>query len=245
MKLLPRSYRYHFKTIDSTSSYLKREYKSLKNFTFVSSDYQTKGRGRNTRSWISDKNTNLLFSLLLKEEHLVNNFSSLSILSAISVIKVLERIGVQNLSLKWPNDVFVNDKKVSGILLEGISENGALDAIIIGIGINVNQTNFDEGLLVNPTSVNIELNKKINLKTFKGKIYKQLLKDITNFINGDNKYITLAKAYNYLKDKEVYVSINNERAKVKVLDINEDNSLKVLFNDKIHNLISDEVTFHL
>ena len=245
MKLLPRSYRYHFESIDSTSSYLKREYKSLKNFTFVSSDYQTMGRGRNTRSWISDKNTNLLFSLLIKEESLVNNFASLSILSAISVIKVLEHIGVRNLSLKWPNDVFVNDKKVSGILLEGISENGALDAIIIGIGINVNQTNFDEGLLINPTSVNIELNKKINLKSFKGKIFKQLLKDITNFINGDNEYITLAKAYNYLKDKEVYASINNERVKVKILDINEDNSLKVLFNDKIHNLISDEVTFHL
>ena len=146
MKLLPRSYRYHFKTIDSTSSYLKREYKSLKNFTFVSSDFQTKGRGRNTRSWISDKNTNLLFSFLLKEEKLVDNFASISILSALSVIKVLVKMKINNVSLKWPNDVFINDSKVAGILLEGISENNKLDAVIVGIGINVNQTDFDNNL---------------------------------------------------------------------------------------------------
>lgn len=245
MKLLPRSYRYHFKTIDSTSSYLKREYKSLKNFTFVSSDFQTKGRGRNTRSWISDKNTNLLFSFLLKEEELVDNFTSISILSALSVIKVLVKMKINNVSLKWPNDVFINDSKVAGILLEGISENNKLDAVIVGIGINVNQTDFDNNLLINPTSVKKEINKKVNLNKFKRKIYQQILKDICDFKKKKHYHISLARSYNYLKDKEVYASINNKRVLVKVLDINEDNSLKVLFTDKIHNLISDEVTFHL
>ena len=55
----------------------------------------------------------------------------------------------------------------------------------------------------------------------------------------------MARSYNYLKDKEVYASINNKRVLVKVLDINEDNSLKVIFDGNVMNLISDEVTFHL
>lgn len=245
MKLLSRSHRYHFKEIDSTNAYIKREYKSLRDFTFVSSEYQTMGRGRNTRSWISDRNTNLLFSLFLKDEHLVKNFTSLSLLSAVSVINVLKSYNIKNVSLKWPNDVFINDKKVAGILLEGISEDNHLSSLIIGIGINVNQKTFDDNLLINPTSISNELNKKINLKIFKNKIYKSIKKQLALFKSNKSDYLCVARQLNYLRDKEVYAYINNKKTKVKVIDINEDNTLKVLSDDKIINVMSDEITFHL
>lgn len=245
MKLLSRSHRYHFKEIDSTNAYIKREYKSLRHFTFVSSEYQTMGRGRNTRSWISDKNTNLLFSLFLKDEYLVKNFTSLSILSAVSVINVLKSYNIKNVSLKWPNDVFINDKKVAGILLEGISEDNHLSSLIIGIGINVNQKIFDDNLLINPTSIANELDREINLKIFKNKIYKSIKKQIALFKLNKSDYLCVARQLNYLKDKEVYAYINNKKTKVKVIDINDDNTLKVLSDDKIINVMSDEITFHL
>lgn len=245
MKLLSRPHRYHFKEIDSTNAYIKREYKSLRDFTFVSSEYQTMGRGRNTRSWISDRNTNLLFSLFLKDEYLVKNFTSLSILSAVSVINVLKSYNIKNISLKWPNDVFINDKKVAGILLEGISEDNHLSSLIIGIGINVNQKTFDDNLLINPTSISNELNKKINLKLFKNRIYKSIKKQLALFRVNKSDYLCVARQLNYLKDKEVYAYINNKKTKVKVIDINEDNTLKVMSENKIINVMSDEITFHL
>ena len=79
----------HFETIDSTNTYLKENYEKLDNFTFVSADFQSAGRGRNNRNWKSEKGENLLFSLLIKDKALIDKFSSLSVISAFSIIKAL------------------------------------------------------------------------------------------------------------------------------------------------------------
>jgi BirA family biotin operon repressor/biotin-[acetyl-CoA-carboxylase] ligase len=88
---------------------------------------------------------------------------------------VLERFNVKGLSIKWPNDVYVFDKKICGILLEGCSTDNQITDIIIGIGINVNQTEFSGEYNVPPTSMAIELNKKTNLSKLKRKIYKHFI----------------------------------------------------------------------
>ena len=79
-----------FEAIDSTNTYLKHNHNNLEDFTFVSAKYQSKGRGRGSRVWKSENGTNLLFSLLIKEESLINKFKDISIISAYSLIQVLE-----------------------------------------------------------------------------------------------------------------------------------------------------------
>ncbi len=234
----------HFKQINSTTTFLKCSRHLYRNFTFVSADYQTDGHGRFNRAWHSNKGENLLFSLLINDKELLDKYSSLSICSAVSVFKMLKKLGVKGISIKWPNDVYVLDKKICGILLEGVSTDNQITDIIVGIGINVNQTDFYGDYNTPPTSIALELNKKINLSSLKRKIYSQIKKDIKS-LDHCNDYLLIARENNYLKGKQVYAEINGKKSPITVVDIADDNSLVCNINGKIKNIFSGEITFHL
>ena len=234
----------HFREINSTTTFLKCSRHLYRNFTFVSSDFQTDGHGRFGRAWNSNKGQNLLFSLLIKDKKLIENYSSLSLCSAVSVFKVLESFNIKGLSIKWPNDVYVFDKKICGILLEGCSTDNQMTDIIIGIGINVNQENFEGEFLTSPTSCFLETGKKINLSKLKRKIYSQIKKDF-NSIKGKSDYLKIARENNYLKEKKVFAEINGKKLPIKVVDIADDNSLIYEYNGEKKRIFSGEITFHI
>lgn len=230
----------HFETIDSTNTYLKENYEKLDNFTFVSADFQSAGRGRNNRNWKSEKGENLLFSLLIKDKALIDKFSSLSVISAFSIIKALN---LEHLSIKWPNDIYYKDSKLCGILLEAVTRN-EIECLIIGIGLNVNQREFVGEYKRAPTSLYQITNQTQDMKIIKDKIFNQLYNDFMKVKEGYDFYNDI-KEYDYLKDREVYAEIDNEVKRIKVIGIDSDYSLKVLKDNKTYNLSSGEVTFHL
>ena len=123
----------HFEEIDSTNNYLKNSYQLLDNFTFVTADYQSKGKGRNDRVWESSKGLNITFSILIKDSKLLEVSTILSLMTAVELAKLLDRYGIDNVSIKWPNDVYVNCKKIAGILLEGNVPN----YVVVGVGLNL------------------------------------------------------------------------------------------------------------
>lgn len=230
----------HFETIDSTNTYLKENYEKLDNFTFVSADFQSAGRGRNNRNWKSEKGENLLFSLLIKDKALIDKFSSLSVISAFSIIKALN---LEHLSIKWPNDIYYKDSKLCGILLEAVTRN-EIECLIIGIGLNVNQREFVGEYKRTPTSLYQITYQTQDMKIIKDKIFNQLYNDFMKVKEGYDFYNDI-KEYDYLKDREVYAEINNEVKQIKVLGIDSDYSLKVKQDNKTCNLSSGEITFHL
>lgn len=243
MKCLKR--KFHFNELDSTSAFLKRGRFSLRNFTFVSCDFQTDGHGRLGRTWVSPKNENLMFSVLIKDKDLIENFSSLSLCSAVSILKVLQKLSLNNVSIKWPNDVYVNGKKICGILLESVADNNQMSNVIVGIGLNVNTTEFVGEFITSPTSIALESEFYCKVKKIKSLVYKQIKKDFTNLKKGKSDYLSIAKEHNYLKGKTVFAEINNKKTEIKVLDINEDNSLLCEINGQKQNIFSGEITFHL
>ena len=230
----------HFETIDSTNTYLKKNYEKLDNFTFVSADFQSAGRGRNNRNWKSEKGENLLFSLLIKDKTLIDKFSSLSVISAFSIIKALN---LEYLSIKWPNDIYYKDSKLCGILLEAVTRN-EIECLIIGIGLNVNQREFVGEYKRTPTSLYQITNQTQDMRILKDKVFNQLYNDFMKVKEGYDFYNDI-KEYDYLKDREVYAETNNVVNQIKVLGIDSDYSLKVLQDNKTYNLSSGEVTFHL
>lgn len=229
----------HFESIDSTNNYLKQHYKELKNFTFVSADYQTNGKGRNEREWKSENGKNLLFSLLLLDKQLFNHYKELSIITAYSIIKVLENIGIKDLKIKWPNDVYANNKKIAGILLESVST-GDIECIIVGIGINVNQNIFDGEYRVEPTSIYEQIKKECDIEKLKENIYKTLINNIES-LKTNNNIFHLIESYDYLKGKEAYAQINNSKEKINIIGIQEDLSLLIEYNNKLININSGEI----
>ena len=211
----------HFQEIDSTNTYLKNNYQTLDNFTFVSADYQSQGRGRNERVWISEPGENLMFSFLIKEKELLDKAPIISLLVAIEVAKFLETYKIKDVSIKWPNDVLIGDKKVCGILAEGQSP----DYLVVGVGLNVNQTAFPDDLRRPATSLLIELDKSISLDELKPSLFDQIINSLSN-LDIKSSLIYFRK-HNYLKYKRISTSINDEIVIGRVADINDNFSLKV------------------
>ena len=233
----------HLSSIDSTNTYLKENYEKLDNYTFVSTDEQTNGRGRNSRVWKSENGKNLLFSLLILDRKLIEDFKEISILSAYSIIQVLEKLGINNLSIKWPNDIYYKDKKICGILLEAVTKS-KMECLIVGVGLNVNQKEFNDEYLTTPTSIMNVTNKEIDINQLKEDIYNQLINNLEAKKNNKDFYEEISK-YDYLKNKEAYALIENNKTRIKVIGINKDYSLNIEYENKVQDIESGEISFHI
>lgn len=236
---------YHFKQLDSSSTFIKRRRSFLKNLTFVSCEYQTEGHGRLGRTWHSTKGENLLFSFLIKDIKLVNKLSGLSCLIGVCVLKTLNKLNITNAKVKWPNDVYVGDKKIAGILLESFLGGSETPTVIVGVGINVNQNIFNGDYLVPPTSLNAETNKIYKIKKVKKIVYKTIKKELALYKKNKSDYLKFANQNNYLLNKSVFAEINGKKENVIVKNINEDNTLNVVTNDTSLKIFTGEITFHV
>jgi BirA family biotin operon repressor/biotin-[acetyl-CoA-carboxylase] ligase len=149
-------------TLSSTNSYLLNSEKKYSDGTTLLAEFQENGRGRIQRPWQSTKGQNLTFSILLnkKLEKYVPNHINLA--ASLAVSQSIEHLYQLKTDLKWPNDVLIDKKKVSGILLESKSKGSSLEKIVIGIGINVNQTKFDGEFNIQPTSIKYEMRQIVN-----------------------------------------------------------------------------------
>ena len=132
--------------IDSTNDFLKAMAANgdTPNFTVVTAENQTKGKGQMGAVWNSEIGKNLIMSVLIKEvlSHIADVFD-LNIVVALSVIDVLQKQEIPDLAIKWPNDIMSANKKIGGILIENsIKSDGSIDSVA-GLGLNVNQTNFE------------------------------------------------------------------------------------------------------
>ncbi len=225
----------HFQEIDSTNIYLKNTYKLLSNFTFVSTDYQSHGKGRNDRTWSSEPGENLMFSFLVKDENLLKQSPIISLLSAVEVAKVLETYKIKHVSIKWPNDVLINDKKVCGILAEGQLP----DYMVVGIGLNVNQKKFPEGLRRPATSLCLEHKKDIDIEELKEKLFPQLVDSLTNL--DLDKSLDYFRKHNYLLNKRVKAIVNNQTFIGEVVGIDDSFCLQVVTHGMLLHIDSGEI----
>ena len=133
--------------IDSTNDFLKSlsSQDELDNFTVVTAENQTKGKGQMGAKWQSESGKNLIMSVLVKDFVFDNEqVFNLSIIVSLSVIEVLKSLNIPNLSIKWPNDIMSYNKKIGGILIENTLKSDGRIVSVVGLGLNVNQTNFDE-----------------------------------------------------------------------------------------------------
>jgi len=132
--------------IDSTNDFLKSlaSQDELDNFTIVTAENQTKGKGQMGSKWQSESGKNLIMSVLVKD-FLYDNEKvfDLSVVVSLAVTAALKSLNIPDLCIKWPNDIMSYNKKVGGILIENTIKSDGRIVSVVGIGLNVNQTNFD------------------------------------------------------------------------------------------------------
>lgn len=148
---------------DSTNSYLRAlsTRNALVDYTIVTANHQTKGRGQRGTNWESESGKNLMFSVFKDVSFIKfrDNYY-ISIVTTLALIKTLQQFLIPKLRIKWPNDILSEDKKICGILIENIVKQHTFGGTIIGIGLNVNQTQFEN--LPNATSLQLIAGKPFN-----------------------------------------------------------------------------------
>ncbi len=130
--------------VTSTNDFLKKmaDSQPTENFTVVTAESQTHGRGQMGAQWISEKGKNLIMSILIKDFVRIEDIFNLNVAVALAVISVLEKYDIPQIAIKWPNDIMAGSKKVGGILIENTVKSDGTIVSIAGIGLNVNQTDF-------------------------------------------------------------------------------------------------------
>lgn len=133
-------------TIDSTNSFLKQQTKQtfVANFTLVHAVEQTAGRGQMGATWLSEAGKSLTFSLLVRKpvEKFEHDFE-FQMLVSVAIHQSLNKFGLAS-EIKWPNDIMADGRKLGGILIEQLNDSQGNPTFIVGIGINVKQSNFNE-----------------------------------------------------------------------------------------------------
>ncbi|WAA10578.1 biotin--[acetyl-CoA-carboxylase] ligase [Fervidibacillus albus] len=237
---------YFFETVSSTQTIAKQFIPlKAKEGTLIIAEEQTAGRGRMARKWYSQKG-GLWFSVIVKPNIPIKIAPQLTLLTAVAVVRAIKDVLPLQPKIKWPNDILINGKKVCGILTELQSANGSIEAIIIGVGMNVNQgkNNFPKDIRPIATSIFAESGNTIDLfsllKAFCvhfEQLYEQYLQ------HGFKEIQTLWEQNCDTIGKEVVATTIRETIDGKVIGISEEGALLIKKeNGKVSEIFSADLT---
>ncbi|MFZ1703947.1 MAG: biotin--[acetyl-CoA-carboxylase] ligase [Saprospiraceae bacterium] len=225
--------RQHFETLESTHQYLADLLSKINPHGgyCISSDFQSGGRGQIGRSWHSERGKNILVSYVFYPEGVAASASFvLNQWVSVALVDVLLHYNIYDVTIKWPNDVYVGKKKIGGILIQNMLRGQEIKSSIISVGLNVNQVAFPDDL-PNPTSMNLETATTFNSADVLASLHHFLEKRYTQF----KKETTLRKL------KKVYIS--------RLFGVDTFNTYQkedgTIFQAKVHEVGEDGVLYLL
>lgn len=233
----------HLETVDSTNNYAANLLKETKpvNGTTVLTKRQTSGRGQRGNSWQAGAGLNLTFSVIVYPDIAVKQVFYLNMVVSLAVAKALDAY-VGEISIKWPNDIYAGDTKIAGILIENQFRGERIASAILGIGINVNQVQFENNL------------QAVSLKSLTGIDFS--LDDVfQNCYNQLDFYLNLLMEQHFqLLSKQYHTRLLGINRQLKFQDdtgdfegtiqgVDESGKLKILRNDGVRKYDLKEVRF--
>ncbi len=239
----------YMKTVDSTNDLamtLARQ--GATHGTVVTTDQQTRGRGRKGRKWISPPGMNLYLSIVLRPEVSPAEASQIPILSVIASVRALNRM-VSNLqfNIKWPNDIYCHGKKISGTLCEIKAEIDRVNYVVVGTGINVNMKPSDDSIRNIATSLLMETGSEYS----RVKTAVFLLEEFERVYNewlslGDLGFIIDEwNTYSMLQNKQVDVKTATKIISGKAVGIANNGALKLELRDgSVRMVYAGDATLH-
>ncbi len=235
---LGRNYIFFEETI-STNVYAKEHIDKLPHGTVVLAETQISGKGRKGRKWISEKGRGLYFSIVLKENFPLENFLIFSLVFPLSVKTAIERYTSKKIYIKWPNDLYINEKKFAGFLIESEIEGNEINSLIVGVGINVNnRENILKKLEVPATSLYIEEKKELPRKN----LLADILESIENCLENLDPERILREVEKNLLWKGKYVYMPEIHLEGTLLGLNKYGGLKIKTEDGVREVYSGDLS---
>ena len=215
-----------FDTLSSTNDFAKDLINSNKfqNGTTIIANSQTNGRGRFARNFYSPANTGIYFSTILEKSLPIKDVSLITIISAIAVCRAITRLTNFNPQIKWINDVYLNNKKICGILVENISDSTNLKSkgIVAGIGINISTENFPKDIQDKAGSIMCnDLSRNKLIAEILNNLF-DLSEDVYN-----KKIIEEYKSLSLVLNKEISYKKDNKTYTATAIDISDSGNLVV------------------
>lgn len=214
--------------IDSTNNFLKKNREILPDLTVVTADLQTAGRGRMGKSFCSPRGTGAYFSLLLKNNISVEISKHLTVMAAVAVLEELKTVTDRDVKIKWVNDVYIDGKKVCGILTEGAvnPQKGTLNYAVIGIGINLKtpEKGFPDEIADIVDSV---FGNKCNTPQKERLIYGIVCRIYRMLTGEDVGYIDRYRENSFLDGKQINIIRENSTESATAICIDENCNLLV------------------
>ena len=231
----------HFKEVNSTNETARKYLKEnkLQDDFVITADFQSSGKGQLLNSWNSEPGKNLLISMVINVDIKLKNQFYLNIVSSLSVLDVLEKYNFKNSSIKWPNDILINKKKVGGILIQNFVKHDIISQTIIGLGLNINQTDF-ANYNRKATSFCLESNSSYSVKEIRDEFLNKITKrlSMSEEKNSDNYFSCL-----YLKDKASTFEVDNSIKMGIIRSVSKEGFLVVEFEDATEKFKLQEIKY--
>ncbi len=215
-----------FDTLPSTNTYAKElagRNEQKKNYVIFANG-QTAGRGTRGRSFISEKECGIYLSILFYPDKKISP-ADITVYAAITVARAIESFVNLNCKIKWVNDIYVNGKKLCGILTEGKITDNSLDYAVVGIGINTHGEKLPEAIADIATTIEKECGVSLSRFALAEKIAESFLSGIS--LLGSKEIIKEYRARSLLTGKRVKVSLSNEEFSARVIDVSDSGALVI------------------
>lgn len=221
--------------VSSTNLYAKGNLDSFEDKTVIIAISQTSGRGRFDRKWVDLGEGNLFMTIVLKPSNSFEEvYANLTQYLSVVLTKILEEYGLSP-KIKWPNDVLVNDAKISGILCETVMQGTNFKGLVLGIGVNLNADKGDLKQIKEKvaTALNIELEREyVDKNLFTEKLLNEFFKNYEEFLK--QGFLMIKKEYiercNFL-GKEISVKVFNDKKSGIAKTINDNGELVIEKNN--------------
>ncbi len=231
--------------VDSTNNYAKLvAERGAKNQTLVVSDTQTAGKGRRGRNFISPKGVSIFMTLLLRPEILPQKASQITIVAAMAVRDGIMKSTGMDCNIKWPNDIICGGKKLCGILTEMSCEMQSVNYVVVGIGINVNNTVFPEDIEKVATSIKLETGVDTQRSVLIASVMEAFDKYYTLFLKTGDLSLIKGKYNEHLINagKTVNVISTNGSYEAIAIEMDDDGELIVKKDGVLTKVLSGEVS---
>lgn len=210
--------------------------------SLIVAEIQTAGRGQHHKKWEGKPGENLTFSLIF-QPNTAERLTILTFACAYAVYDIAQKYAQDKIvQLKWPNDVLINDKKVAGVLTETVFNGNKLERVVVGIGLNVNQLNFEDELEHNATSLAHHTEEKLVREKMLAEILSRLEYNYQRWLQHDVEFIKDMNSKMMGFGDWVTLTVEGKLlpGKYKFLGMNEFGALQVLNNEYEVNIFSYE-----
>ncbi|MFH1349381.1 MAG: biotin--[acetyl-CoA-carboxylase] ligase [Pseudomonadota bacterium] len=237
---------FYFKEIDSTNTTaIEVATQGAPEGTLVVSETQTKGRGRKGRDWFSPLQEGIYMSLILRPNISPIESSRITLLAAVTLAETLLSLTSLEITIKWPNDILVNRRKIAGILIEIRTEMDAINYMVVGLGVNVNTARFPEDLREKATSIFLETGRPFP----RVRLLREFLRWFEKYYEELRRigFESIIKKWKELSDiigREIRVEAMDRSYMGTAQDIDNDGVLILMDNQgRFHRIFSGDVTY--